>query len=581
MLDGTELSKELGITRGYLRQFLDAEKIEHDDTRYWRRRRIHVRLYDPARIPELTERLAAYKAKRAAEITETRKSSAKVAAQTRKDNDEVRKLINIAEYEKFFPNARAIKRKFVLCIGPTNSGKTHAAMERLTEAKNGCYLAPLRLMALENYERLADRGVATSLLTGEERIIREDATHVSSTIEMMDEDRVYDVGVIDEAQMVEDEGRGWAWTRALFGLAAKEIFVCGSPVCKAFVEKVCEITGDEMEVRTFTRRSALEFRVGQPPISKGTAVVVFSRREVHEWRERLSNRGMPVSVIYGALSPDVRRQQSHAFRTGETHVLVATDAIGMGLNLPIENIYVPALQKFDGKAVRRLTAPELKQICGRAGRDTATGIVWTHSAVMAEVQSQDHVPVVHFKVMPPLAALKIIATRTENKAFSDALRFAIERIKSPLFSVANSDDLIKSARFIENYLGFDSTYRCLGLPWYDHNSFEVARLLDQDDKYTPSTAVPSITNNHDLRAAEDKIKILEAYRFLQHRWPERYPKDVSIAMDSINQAIINFLMKRKNEANAAKKNKKKKKKKKNRNQGMPPIAADTGIEATH
>ena len=120
------------------------------------------------------------------------------------------------------------ERVFEYFVGPTNSGKTHAAIELLCEARSGVYLAPLRLLALEVHERMSGLGIATSLLTGEERIAHPAARHVSSTIEMVNLERAVDLAVVDEAQMLQDEQRGWAWTLAVAGVRAKRVIMCGS-----------------------------------------------------------------------------------------------------------------------------------------------------------------------------------------------------------------------------------------------------------------------------------------------------------------------------------------------------------------
>lgn len=142
------------------------------------------------------------------------------AAQRRAEAEAV-----MAFYLESFPKEG---RRFEYFCGPTNSGKTHAAMEELRAAKSGAYLAPLRLLALEVYERMNEMGVPTSLLTGEERTDVPGAAHVSSTVEMADLRASYDVAVIDEAQMLEDSQRGWAWTLAALGVRASRIILCGS-----------------------------------------------------------------------------------------------------------------------------------------------------------------------------------------------------------------------------------------------------------------------------------------------------------------------------------------------------------------
>ncbi len=134
----------------------------------------------------------------------------------------------IRDFKNLFPLARELKRKIVFHVGPTNSGKTYTALKQLEEATTGYYLAPLRLLALEGYENLKSAGVGVSLITGEEEIIDEESTHISSTIEMMNGSVDVDVCVIDEIQMISDRDRGWAWANALMGVPAKKVILTGS-----------------------------------------------------------------------------------------------------------------------------------------------------------------------------------------------------------------------------------------------------------------------------------------------------------------------------------------------------------------
>jgi len=271
-----------------------------------------------------------------------------------------------------YPAARAMKRRFIVHTGPTNTGKTYNALLRLKEANSGVYLAPLRLLALEIFSELNNSGVSCSLSTGEEDIVIASSHHVSSTIEKLSTEIRYDVAVIDEAQLLSDEQRGNAWTRAILGVLAGEVHVCCSPNAVNIVKQLICDCGDSCEVIEYERNTPLlaETKAFSFPrsVCKGDALVVFSRRSVLQVSGELANRGFKVSAIYGALPPDVRRKQVERFLSGETDVVVATDAIGMGLNLPIRRIVFLETRKFDGKSVRQLVAAEVKQVAGRAGR---------------------------------------------------------------------------------------------------------------------------------------------------------------------------------------------------------------------
>lgn len=277
-----------------------------------------------------------------------------------------------SRYASCFEKARQLRRKILYFAGPTNSGKTYAAFERLAQSKSGVYLAPLRLLALEGQHHLLDRGRDASLLTGEERDIRPKATFQASTIEMMQLEKVVGCAILDEIQMIAHPQRGWAWVQALIGMPAHQLILTGSADALPLVEKLCELTEDELEVHHFERKNELQL-LEQPAsleeLPPGTAVICFSRREVLGLKRELERlTGEPVAVIYGALGPEVRRYEAERFRSGEAPLLVATDAIGMGLNLPIRRVLFWSMEKTSEGLLRRLTPSEILQIAGRAGR---------------------------------------------------------------------------------------------------------------------------------------------------------------------------------------------------------------------
>ncbi|WP_374432224.1 helicase-related protein [Ideonella dechloratans] len=274
-------------------------------------------------------------------------------------------------YPDSFPIARQLKRQVTLFVGPPNSGKTHAAFERLSQALDGAYLAPLRLLALEGRDRLVAKGVPCSLLTGEENVPADGARVVSSTIEMVNTRDPIDVAVIDEAQMLFDNSRGWAWTQAIVAVPARELVIICSEYAVPAIESLLNLCGESPVVRKFVRKQHVDLLKSPVPINalkKGDAVVAFSRREVLMLRDQIAAVGHPVSVVYGALPPEVRRREAERFATGESHILVATDAIGMGLNLPIRRVLFSTMTKFDGVGDRPLSESEVHQIAGRAGR---------------------------------------------------------------------------------------------------------------------------------------------------------------------------------------------------------------------
>ncbi len=275
-------------------------------------------------------------------------------------------------YRDLYPLARQMKRHFYLHLGPTNSGKTYEGIQRLHGAMQGLYLGPLRLLAAEQFEALNLADVPCSLVTGEEQIRVPFSRVQSSTVEMADLQTHYDVAVIDESQMIADRDRGGAWTAAILGLCADEIHACASPDAENLLTRIIEDCGDELTIIRHERMTPLEvekegFRFPDS-VRPGDALIVFSKARVHAVAAELKTRGYKVSLIYGALPPDVRRNQADRFHRGETEVVVSTDAIAMGMNLPIQRVVFLESEKYDGDVTRLLTDSEIKQIAGRAGR---------------------------------------------------------------------------------------------------------------------------------------------------------------------------------------------------------------------
>lgn len=300
-------------------------------------------------------------------------------------------LLQIKDYPQSFSLARTLGRRLHARLGPTNSGKTWDALNALARAPSGVYLAPLRLLALEVRDRLMEQGVPCNLLTGEDREFVPGARHTACTIEMLNPAEMLDVAVIDEIQMLADPDRGWAWTAALVGVSAKDVFLCGSACAMPCLAHAALGMGEPLDVTLLERKNKLEVEpfteehaaVGSRKKHKravqvdggearhlqpGDAVIAFSRRDVLTLSARYREAGWRVSTIYGALAPEVRRAEAQKFAKGETDIVVATDAVGMGLNLPIRRVVFSTVVKFDGQSVRELLPTELQQIAGRAGR---------------------------------------------------------------------------------------------------------------------------------------------------------------------------------------------------------------------
>lgn len=285
--------------------------------------------------------------------------------------DQIMDLVPVRP-EMEFPEVREIHRHFILHIGPTNSGKTFRSLERLKLAGNGVYLGPLRLLALEVFEQMQKYHVPCTMRTGQECIEEAGSRVTACTIEMADYDENYDIAVIDEAQMIADRDRGHSWTRAILGVKADEIHICMSPAAEEVVTHLIALCEDTCEVRHYERKTALvceqEAFVFPDDVTEGDALITFTKRAVLDIAGRLEREGIRASVIYGSLPPEIRRRQIRLFLSHETKVVVSTDAIGMGLNLPVRRIVFIQTEKYDGISTRPLNIPEIRQIAGRAGR---------------------------------------------------------------------------------------------------------------------------------------------------------------------------------------------------------------------
>jgi hypothetical protein len=247
---------------------------------------------------------------------------------------------------EWYPGARNMRRKIIMHVGPTNSGKTYQALRKLEAANTGWYGGPLRLLAHEVFNRMNAKGIKCNLRTGEEiRIVDPNAPLTSSTIEMFSETTTYDVAVIDEIQMLSDSQRGFAWTAALLGLKAKEIHLCGEEAAVPLVSEIAKQLGEEIEVNKYERLSPL--KTAEKPLSTfrhikaGDCVVAFSRSEIFNIKDQIENTcNVKCAVVYGGLPPESRSLQAALFNDPNSgyDVIVASDAIGMGLNL-----YIPLL----------------------------------------------------------------------------------------------------------------------------------------------------------------------------------------------------------------------------------------------
>ncbi|WP_407066063.1 helicase-related protein [Acetobacter sp.] len=263
-------------------------------------------------------------------------------------------------------------------LGPTNTGKTHFAIERMLAHPSGIIGFPLRLLARENYERLVARKGASrvALITGEEKIIPPDARWFSCTVEAMPIDRQVSFLAIDEIQLCADPERGHIFTsRLLHARGTGETLFLGAetiaPLMRRLVPGITIDTRPRLSALTFTGPARLE------KLPTRSAIVAFSAAELYAIAELIRSRRGGCAVVMGQMSPRTRNAQVELYQNREVDYLVATDAIGMGLNMDIAHVAFAGLSKFDGSRRRPLTASEVAQIAGRAGRGAKDGTFGT------------------------------------------------------------------------------------------------------------------------------------------------------------------------------------------------------------
>lgn len=279
---------------------------------------------------------------------------------------------------EWYSTARTTQRQIHLHVGPTNSGKTYNAIKRLEEAGNGFYCGPLRLLAHEVYARFQAKGIPCHLITGDD--VRTDTSENvklrASTVEMVDTNVQVDVAVIDEIQMMAHEERGWAWTRAFLGSNAKEVHLCGETRVIPLIRELSASMGDTLQVHNYERLSPLKvmsksLKGNLKLLRKGDCIVSFSVVGIHALKKEIEKfTGRRVAIVYGSLPPETRTAQAELFNNPDNDYdfLVASDAIGMGLNLAVKRIIFESVYKHNGRMREVLSIPQIKQIAGRAGR---------------------------------------------------------------------------------------------------------------------------------------------------------------------------------------------------------------------
>lgn len=433
-------------------------------------------------------------------------------------------------------------KKIVFYSGPTNSGKTYSAIQEV-KTGNCMYLGPLRLLALEITEKMTELGVPCSLVTGEEIKLIPGSKMSARTVEMADFDNYYDTIIIDEAQFITDKDRGWAWINAIALCKADTIILTGPSWAEASLRNLCNILELDLSVKKFQRRSVLSVKYcdNWRNIQNGSIVVGFSREMVLQISDLYRSIGKTTAVVYGALSPSVRAEQARLFREGHAELLIATDAVGMGLNLPAENVVFWETSKFDGNDVRELENAEVQQIAGRAGRDATNGFAialsrddfsFIEHKLEGKVQYSEE-----YFVAPTISHLRVIAPQVKNR-LSDSIAF-FESFVSDIFKPFVAKRSFDLALFLDNSSSLSLEEKWIlcrapvnddTLPYWKELCLNIKKTLPFPDKPPYS-----------LEGHEQHLKELDLLSWVSLRFQGNI--DVSTLREESNSVVNKFLSK--------------------------------------
>lgn len=529
-----EVSDLLVIPVTEVRRMLVTNGIR-DPKPTWGEIKTHLQL-PVETLVDLRESVIRNKAEKRNSQREQRSERKQRERQTEREERESRKQLRQKLLDAFpaWKHDNRADQVITLHVGPPNSGKTHDALNALEEAGSGWYLAPLRLLAYEIFDRLNQRGTPCNLLTGEEYIPIPGARITAATIEMFSPNHSGELVVIDEAQMLADADRGWAWTRALMEAAAPEIHVISPVYAQSLIINLADTAGMEIEVFEHNRLAPIQIAEQAwtlQDLPPKTILIAFSRQNVLDLKMVLEELGRDVSIIYGSLPPEVRRKQSDRFANGETDVCVATDAVGMGLNLPADHVCFYELEKFDGRSVRILMASEVQQIGGRAGRfgfaEAGTiGALNKRDLKLLKKLFYDHPKeLTHARVAPTVDDLALIPGTlaeqliqwSELQSIPDSLR---DKVRT-----ADLTERIELAKMLNpaevQYLGLNAALRLINAPtnkvsrafWRDCATSVITNYRMSLPNFPPT----EITDSADLEATEEAIAKADIYLWLSHR----------------------------------------------------------------
>ncbi|MDC0903433.1 helicase-related protein [Pelagibacteraceae bacterium] len=403
-------------------------------------------------------------------------------------------------------------KKIIALLGPTNTGKTHVAIEKMLQFDSGIFGLPLRLLAREVYDKCVEKiGVEkVALITGEEKIIPSSADFFICTVESMPKDKKVDFMAIDEIQMCADRERGHIFTeRLLYARGEKLTMFLGSQVMAGIINDLIK----DVEFEKKERFSKLSY-AGYKKISRldqKVAIIAFSIEEVYAIAELVRRQKGGAAVIMGSLSPKTRNSQVGLYQSGDVDYLIATDAIGMGLNMDIDEIYFSNLKKFDGKKTRRLNLIEMSQIAGRAGRFKNDGGFGTTGD--CENLNSDEIEKIEKHQLPET---KMIYWRNSNLNFEKPEKLIasleLKPIKKNLLRTNDSLDesvlrhfLKKGANNIIYHKNLELLWECCQIPDFEKKAYgQHINIIDKVFQFlsTRKKRIPSAFMKEQLNGLE-------------------------------------------------------------------------------
>ncbi|XP_050292923.1 ATP-dependent RNA helicase SUV3 homolog, mitochondrial [Anthonomus grandis grandis] len=492
--------------------------------------------------------------------------------------DDLKKISDLRSPANWYPEARAMNRKIIFHAGPTNSGKTYHALERFITAKSGVYCGPLKLLASEVYNKCNLRGTPCDLVTGEERKYADPSgnasAHIACTVEMTSVSTPYEVAVIDEIQTIRDPQRGWAWTRALLGLMAEEIHLCGEAGTVDLIGQLCLTMGEDLEVRHYKRLTELKVEdralESLANVQPGDCIVCFSKNDIYSVSRGIESKGKEVAVIYGGLPPGTKLAQAAKFNDPDNSckILVATDAIGMGLNLSIRRIIFyslikPIMNDKGEKEMDTISVSQALQIAGRAGRygtQWEQGFVTSFKAedlpTLKTLLSSQPEPIVQAGLHPTAEQIELYAYHLPNSTLSNLMDIFVNlsTVDNSLYFMCNIEDFKFLADMIQHVpLALRARYIFCCSPINKKMPFVCTMFLKFTRQYSKNEAItfdwlcrsigwplqPPRTII-DLVHLEAVFDVLDLYLWLSYRFPDLFNepdlvRDMQKELDQIIQ----------------------------------------------